>query len=103
VGGYQVLSSPDYRKNMRYEHKSTILLANEHLEDFCYAQMFNFSGGGLYFESDFAFRPGSKIQIRFDRPPFRSAPKTLSSVVSWYRELPYDDSEYAFGIGAKFI
>lgn len=98
-----MLSSADYRKNIRYEHKSTIMLANEHSEYFFYAQMFNFSGGGLYFKSDVALKPGTKIKIRFDHPPFRSGPNTLSSVVSWCRELPYDDSNYSFGVGVKFI
>jgi hypothetical protein len=49
--------------------------------------MFNISGGGLYFESDNAFKIGAKIQIQFEKPPIRSGPKTLSSVVRWCREL----------------
>lgn len=76
-----MVSSPDYRKNLRYENKSTIMLSDENSEYFLYAQMLNFSGGGLYFESDVAFKPDTKIEIQFIRPPFLSGPKILSSSV----------------------
>ena len=42
---------------------------------FSNGQMFNFSRDGLYFKLDFAFKPGTKIQIRFDNPPFRAGLK----------------------------
>ena len=98
-----MVSSTDFRKSIRFEHKSTVMLAHEHSDYFLYAQMFNFSGGGLYFESDTAFKQGTKIQIKFDRPPFQSGPKTLRSVVMWCRELTDFDSDYYYGIGVKFI
>ena len=41
-----MVSTPDHRKSMRFEHKSIVMLANERSEYFSYAQMFNFSGGG---------------------------------------------------------
>ena len=99
----QMPSNYDYRKSSRFEHRSTVMLANEHSEYFSYAQMRNFSDGGLYFESDNALKPGTKIRIRFDHLPFQSGPGILKSVVSWCRELPYDDSRYAFGVGVRFI
>ena len=100
-GKYQMVPTPDHRKSIRIEHKSTIILANEHFEYFSYAEVFNFSGGGLYFKSNVAYKQGTKIRIQFDNPPFKSGPKTLSSVVRWCRELT--DSDYTFGVGVKFI
>ena len=76
-----MVPTPDHRKSIRIEHKSTIILANEHFEYFSYAEVFNFSGGGLYFKSNVAYKQGTKIRIQFDNPPFQSGPKTLSSVV----------------------
>ena len=58
-----MISIPDYRKNIRFEHKSFIMLADKHSGYFASAQMFNFSGGGLYFESDVDFNVGTNIQI----------------------------------------
>ena len=96
-----MVSDTEHRKSIRFEHKSTIMLSDEHSEYFSYAQMFNFSGGGLYFGSDVAYKQGTKVRIQFDNPPFQSGPKTLSSVVRWCRELT--DSDYTFGVGVKFI
>jgi hypothetical protein len=102
-GKYQMVSNPDHRKSMRFEQNSTVILANEHFEYFSYAQVFNFSGGGLYFKSDVAYKPGDKIQSQFDHPPFQSGPKILRSVVRWCRELTDYDSDYTYGVGVKFI
>ena len=98
-----MVSSPDHRKSIRFEHKSTVMLAVEHSDYFLYAQMFNISGGGLYFESDNAFKQGAKIQIQFEKPPVQSGPKTLSLIVRWCRESTDFDSDYTFGVGVKFI
>ena len=98
-----MVSNTDFRKSIRFEDKSTVMIADEHSDYFSYAQMSNFSSGGLYFESDIAFKQGITIQIQFDRPPFQSGPKTLRSVVRWCRELTDFDSDYYYGIGAKFV
>jgi hypothetical protein len=93
----------DFRNCMRFKHNSIVMLAGEH-SDYCsYAQVLNFSSGGLYVESDFALKPGIKIKIQFNNPPFQSGPRTLSSVVRWCRELTDYDSDYNYGMGVKFI
>ena len=102
-GKYQMASNTDFRKSVRFEHKSTIMISDDGSDYISYAQMLNFSSGGLYFESDVSFKPDTKIQIQFDRPPFQSGPKTLSSVVRWNRELTDFDSDYYYGIGVKFV
>lgn len=98
-----MLSDTDFRQSIRFDHKSTIMIAEKHSGYFSYAQMFNISSGGLYFESDIAFKQGTRIQIQFDRPPFQSGPRTLGSVVRWCRKLTDFDSEYYYGIGVKFV
>ena len=96
-------SYTDYRKSIRFEHKSAIMLSDEHLKCSFFAQMINFCVGGLYFESDVALKRETKIQIQFANPPFRSSPKALSSVVRWCRKLTDYDTDYTYGVGVKFI
>ena len=98
-----MVSDTDFRKSLRFEHKSTVMLSDEHSEYFSYAQMFNFSSGGLFFKSDIAYKQDTKIQIQFDNPPFQSGTKILSSVVRWCRELTENGSDYIFGVGVKFV
>jgi hypothetical protein len=102
-GKCQMASNTDFRNSIRFEHKSTVMLADEHSNYFSNAQMYNISSGGLYFESDIAFKKGTKIQIQFERPPIESGYKILSSVVRWCRELADFDSDYNYGVGVKFV
>ena len=98
-----MISIPDYRKNIRFEHKSVIMLADKHSGYFASAQMINFGGGGLYFESDVNFSVGTNLQIRFAYPPFQPGPKILRSIVRWCRELTDFNADYTYGVGVKFI
>ena len=100
---YQLVSVPNYRKSIRFEHKYTVILTDEQKEPFTHAQMLNFSNGGLYFKSDVALNPGTKIKIRFGHSSCKSEPKALSSVVRWCRKLTGYDSDYNYGVGVEFI
>ena len=102
-GKYQMLSTPDHRKGIRIEHKSAIMLTDKHSKYSFFAQMINYCVGGLYFESDVALKRGTKIQILFENPPFRSGPQILNSAVRWCRKLTDYHSNYTYGIGVKFI
>ena len=46
-GKYQMGSTPDHHKSKRFEHKSTVMLSDEHSKYISYAQMFNFRGDGI--------------------------------------------------------
>lgn len=54
--------SVDYRKCRRFYHHSTILIEDENNGSFSYGKMNNMSGDGMYFETEFAFKPGSRIK-----------------------------------------
>ena len=90
------------RKAVRIKQKGVIMLSDETSEYYCYAQLGNVSGDGMYFESENAFRPGSKIDIQYDNPPFKSSPKNYRAVVQWCRPLSEDESISSFGIGVKY-
>jgi hypothetical protein len=64
--------------------------------------MFNYSRGGLYFESDYAPLPGSEIYIGIERSPYDAGPDIYRVQVCWRRELTALDSRYAFGVGVKY-
>ena len=78
------------------------MLSDEASEYYSYAQVCNLSGDGMYFEADHVFEQGRKIGIRFDDPPFKSAPKDYSATVQWCKPLSNDESPLSFGVGVKF-
>ena len=98
-----MVSTHYYRKGIRIEHKSAIILTDEHLKYSFFAKMINYCVGGLYFESDVALTRGTKIQIQFANPPFRSGRQILNSTVRSCRKLTDYHTNYTYGIGVKFI
>lgn len=93
----------DYRKCRRFYHHSTILIENENNGSFSYGKINNMSGDGMYFETEFGFKPGSRIKFKLDRPPFKSCPNHYRGIVKWCKEI-YDEDEpnYPFGVGVEF-
>ncbi len=57
-------SSINKRCHPRNYYKAPIIYAREHSSTCSDATMYNFSAGGMYFESDYAIRSGSYIYIR---------------------------------------
>jgi hypothetical protein len=98
----QLSAATGFRKRKRYRHRATVILEDAYSGALSYAQTKDFSDDGMLLESEVAFKPGTKINIKFDTQPFKSSPKVYSSVVRWCRELAEEDSMLTFGIGVKF-
>jgi hypothetical protein len=96
-------SVENFRKSARYAHKATVIVTDEARDFFSYARLSNFSSGGLYLESDYAFPAGARLRVQFDSPGVGSAPKSLNSVVTWCRRLRGADADYSYGVGVKFL
>ena len=93
----------DYRKCKRFYHNSTILLEDEHKGSFAYGKINNMSGDGMFFVTEFAFRPGTRVRFRLDNPPFKSCPREFCGIVKWCKETGDEDgANYAFGVGVEF-
>ena len=78
------------------------MLTNEKTGLYCYAQLCNVAGDGMYLETEYSFKPGAEFDIRFDNPPFKSAAKQYHGIVKWCRRLGDDESISSFGIGVKY-
>jgi hypothetical protein len=99
----QLSAATGFRKNRRYRHKATVILEEAISGAWSYAQTKDFSSDGMLLESEVAFRPGTRINVKFDSPPFRSAEKIYKSTVKWCRQLTAEDSDFTYGVGIKFI
>ena len=99
----QLSAATGFRKSKRYWHKATVILEDTRSGAWSYAQTKDFSHDGMLLESEVAFKPGTRINIKFDSPPFKSTLKTYRSTVRWCKELADEDSVLTYGIGIKFI
>ena len=99
----QLSAATGFRKSRRYWYKTTVILEDTKSGAMSYAQTKDFSCDGLLLESEVAFRPGTRINIKFDSPPFKSTLKIYKSTVRWCRERMGEDSVHCYGIGIKFV
>jgi len=98
----QSSAATGFRKNRRFLHRATVILEDAQSGTWSYAKTKNFSNDGMLLESEIAFKPGTKINIKFDTQPFKAAPKNYSSVVKWCREMTDENAIPTYGIGVKF-
>ena len=94
--------SSEQRKAKRLNHRDTIMLTDESSGYYYYALVNNVSGEGMYFVSEYEFTPGKEIAIRFENPPFKSAPKNYHAIVRWCKQLFEGESNGSFGVGVKY-
>ena len=96
--------SPDaeQRDATRVKHKANILLENFPSGSHYPAKMYNYSRGGLYFESDYAPLPGTEIYIGIEISPYDFGPDMYRAKVQWRKALSVQESKYAFGVGVKY-
>ena len=92
----------EQRDATRVKHKATILIENLSAGTHYPAKMYNYSRGGMYFESDFAPLPGTDMVIGIERSPYDDSPDIYRVQVRWRRELAAPNSRYTFGVGVKY-
>ena len=92
------------RENKRFKC-NTAILHNTCPPDFFYrGVMYNFSAGGLYFESDEDLLQGDKITVSIKNPPpqfFDKERQYFDVEVMWCSVL--QASDYQVGYGARLI
>jgi hypothetical protein len=99
----QLSAATGFRKSRRYRHNATVILEEAKSGALSYAQTKDFSNEGMLLESEVAFKPGTRINIQFNKPPFKSSLNIYKSTVKWCKELGDEDSALTYGIGIKFI
>ena len=105
VGRSQMNLNPENSENRnseRFYYKATVRLEQCCTKYRYQGTMHNYSGGGMYLESDYAPRPDTKIRIRIDDLPFVSVSNDYIAKIRWRKQLTDDDSAYSYGIGIKY-
>ena len=98
-------------KRSAYRHHQEIPITVAHFNTSRYhpATVLNYSEGGIYFESDFAFQPRTSIYIRIEKQikdlPESEVQNGIRSValgeVKWCKEISKGESG-RYGMGVKY-
>jgi hypothetical protein len=95
-------SGQNSRKSGRFKSIGTAIIEIPATGHWFYAQMKNFSAGGMYFETEAAIKPKTTINIKFDNPLFLSKQKNYTSTVRWCKALEDENRAFSsYGLGVK--
>jgi len=92
----------EHRNNVRIKRKANVLVESYPMGTYCEAKMFNFSHGGMYFETDYAPLPGTEITIGIENSPYDAGADVYRAQVRWRRVLSRRDSRFNYGVGVKY-
>lgn len=94
----------EQRKSRRYDQAATVMIESFQAGIFGYAQMHNYSAGGMLIRADFQLTPGDLVKIRLEKPLFASVSTVIDSRVAWCRKFEDETGRYTrFGIGVRLI
>ena len=92
------------RSESRLDHRTPITIEESSICVLYRARLANYSGRGLYFETDLLLNPGAKVYIGIQDSSNRFFPKDYGSFlveIVWRKRLA--EISFNFGYGAKMI
>jgi len=96
------MSPDDQRASRRFAHETAIKIEKCDSRTYTHGRMYNYSFGGIYFESDVAFQPGTQVQIDIENPSDGLNSGYLLGEVKWCEEIAAAVVLYDYGIGVEF-
>ena len=96
-------SKPDQRDFARFRHEASIMFENYPSSRYYEGMMFNYSRGGMYFESDYAPKVGAEIFIGVENSPHTAGHDVYRAKVIWRKQLTDRQSFFFYGLGVKYF
>ena len=98
--------NPEKRVYARFTQESPIVHEQYNTGNYYGARMYNYSRGGMYFESDVALQPGTDLYIGIEDSPYAHMPdiyEGFRAVVRWCSQVRRQNAMYGYGIGVKYL
>jgi hypothetical protein len=92
----------DQRASQRFVSEAALKVENCDSGTSSSGRMYNYSAGGIYFESDVAFQPGTHVRIDIQKPSHGLGSDHLTAKVKWCQEISAAVVLYDYGIGVEF-
>ena len=96
------MSADDQRASQRFAYEAAVIIENCDSATYTHGRMYNYSAGGLYFESDVAFQTGTKVRIGLETPGNLLGSDNFMASVKWCKEITAAVVLYDYGIGVQF-
>jgi hypothetical protein len=95
-------SNPEQRDDTRFYHEATIMIENYPKGQYYEGRMYNYSRGGMYFESDFAPGTGTDVFIGIENSPYSADHDVYRARIMWLKKLPDKASFFYYGVGVSY-
>ena len=92
----------DHRDNARIKLKADIQFENYFSGSHHNARMYNYSTGGMYFETDYAPLPGTEIYIGIKNSLYDAGADVYRAEIRWRKQLETPLSNHQFGVGVRY-
>ena len=93
----------DHRLDIRIKRKADIHFENYYSGSAYHkAKMYNYSLGGMYFETDYAPLPGTEICIGVKNSPYDAGADIYHAQIRWRRQLQSGASDHQYGVGVEY-
>ena len=96
------MSPDDQRASQRFVYDAALRIENCDSGTYTYGRMYNYNAGGIYFESDVPFQPGTQVRIHVEKPTKDLGSGHLTAQVKWCQEISAAVVLYDYGIGVEF-
>jgi hypothetical protein len=92
----------DQRASKRFNHDTPLVIKNCNSGTCSYGRMYNYSQGGIYFESDTPHQAGTRVRIEIEKSKSGLDAGLYFVEVKWCAEISAAVVLYDYGIGAEF-
>ena len=92
----------DQRADIRFNHDTPLVINNCDSGTSAYGRMYNYSQGGVYFESDTPYQVGTRVRIHIEKSKTGLEAGLYFAQVKWCAEISAAVVLYDYGIGAEF-
>ncbi len=99
-GGHMFVD--DQRASKRFNHETPLVIENCDTATYSHGRMYNYSQGGIYFESDTPFQAGTRIRIDIEKSKIGLNADHYYAEVKWCAEISAAVVLYDYGIGVEF-
>ena len=99
-GGHRLMN--EQRASKRFNHETPLVIENCDLGTYLYGRMYNYSQGGIYFESDTPFQTGTRVRFDIEESKIGLNASQYFADVKWCAEISAAVVLYDYGIGVEF-
>ena len=97
------MTKADQRASKRLSYEAPVTVENCDTGEFFYGRMYNYSLGGMYFETDYPFPGGAEIRVAIRKSENGPGFNHFRAKVKWCEEIPEVVVLYNYGVGVQYL